>query len=167
MTTLKERTVIDRPPTRQRPPRRPLPPRTLSREFNEHRPLWILVGLTAVLVTVVAILVMRTTPVETYDRAAEHGEATPLVIDQRTELTTQFVGDDAAFDPDVAFEHGAFTPFVPDLREDLEPTFVGADANLDPDVPFEHGAFTSFVPDLRTTTDPLFIGQDADLDSDS
>jgi hypothetical protein len=72
-----------------------------------------------------------------YDRGAEHGDHTPLVVRDLSgvDLSSRYAGLDANFDPNPVPEHGSFTPMVfRNLTGVTIERMAGLDANLDPDV---------------------------------
>ena len=106
---------------------------------------------------------------EAYDRGAEHGDHTPLVVRDLSgvDLASRYAGLDPVFDPNPVPEHAAFT-LMPATWSPA-PTvsrFVGADANLDPDVVLGAGYHTVMPATWSVVDVDRFTGLDANLDPD-
>lgn len=131
---------------------------------------WMAVFAALTLGTILAIVVLggdgETSPA--YDRAAEHGDHTPLVVRDLAgiDLQSRFAGLDPIFDPNPVAEHGAFTPMAPSWAPapSVE-RFAGLDADLDPDVVLGAGYHTPMPASWgEVDVGTRFAGQDAGLD---
>lgn len=132
---------------------------------------WMAVFAVLALGAVMAVILLRGDGEVTaaYDRGAEHGDHTPLVVRDLSgvDLSSRYAGLDPIFDPNPVPEHGAFTLMVPSWAP--VPTverFAGLDANLDPDVTLGAGHHTLMPATWGVVDIERFAGLDANLDPD-